>query len=305
MEVDGVRFIDLKTVKASKSFVALYRLLKQEKPHTVFSTTAHINILVSMVAIFIKGTRFIARASNIASELIQYEDTKTRFYEFFTRFSYGVFSQIVCQTKDMQDALVKRYALDANKTTVIHNPLLDTDKIKAENIADTKFRLVVVARFSPEKGLERLIDILAELPPNYSLSMVGIGVQKELITRKIEALNLTSRVEFYGEVRDVQQIMLDHDLLVLSSYTEGFPNVVIEALAVGLPVVSFKVSGIQEIIKEGFNGYIVPQNNLSSFKEKIVEACTNRTWNSQDIKADVYYKFNLNKISKAYEQLIN
>src|SRR5690606_40406937 len=167
------------------------------------------------------------------------------------------------------------------------------------------YKLLVVARFAAEKGLERLIDVMAQLPSNYQLSMAGKGQQRAAIENKVKKLNLTSRVTFLGEIRDVQQVMLEHDLLVLSSFTEGFPNAVIEALAVGLPVVTFKVSGVNEIIKEGFNGYVVPQNDVAGFKEKIIEACTASTWNYKEIKADVYTNFNLNKITQAYEQLIN
>ncbi len=300
-----MRFIDLKTLKASKSFFALYKLLKEEKPHTVFSTMGHVNILVSLVAPLLKSTRFIARASNVPSEQILYEDLKTRFYELFTSVSYKAFNQIICQTKDMESSILDRYGVDANKTLVIHNPLLNNDLVKTETNGVKVYKLLVVARFAAEKGLERLIDVMAQLPSNYQLSMAGKGQQRATIENKVKKLNLTSRVTFLGEIRDVQQVMLEHDLLVLSSFTEGFPNAVIEALAVGLPVVTFKVSGVNEIIKEGFNGYVVPQNDVAGFKEKIIEACTASTWNYKEIKSDVYTNFNLNKITQAYEQLIN
>jgi len=304
-DLNNVRFIDLKTLKASKSFFALYKLLKEEKPHTVFSTMGHVNILVSLVAPLLKSTRFIARASNVPSEQILYEDLKTRFYELFTSVSYKAFNQIICQTKDMESSILDRYGVDANKTLVIHNPLLNNDLVKTETNGVKVYKLLVVARFAAEKGLERLIDVMAQLPSNYQLSMAGKGQQRAAIENKVKKLNLTSRVTFLGEIRDVQQVMLEHDLLVLSSFTEGFPNAVIEALAVGLPVVTFKVSGVNEIIKEGFNGYVVPQNDVAGFKEKIIEACTASTWNYKEIKADVYTNFNLNKITQAYEQLIN
>lgn len=300
-----MRFIDLKTLKASKSFFALYKLLKEEKPHTVFSTMGHVNILVSLVAPLLKSTRFIARASNVPSEQILYEDLKTRFYELFTSVSYKAFNQIICQTKDMESSILDRYGVDANKTLVIHNPLLNNDLVKTETNGVKVYKLLVVARFAAEKGLDRLIDVMAQLPSNYQLSMAGKGQQRAAIENKVKKLNLTSRVTFLGEIRDVQQVMLEHDLLVLSSFTEGFPNAVIEALAVGLPVVTFKVSGVNEIIKEGFNGYVVPQNDVAGFKEKIIEACTASTWNYKEIKSDVYTNFNLNKITQAYEQLIN
>lgn len=302
--IEQVRFIDLQTVKASKSFFSLYRLLKAEKPDVVFSTTDHINILVSFVARFIPKTRFIARASNIPTEQILYDNFKSKFYTHFSKISYSVFHKIVCQTEAMRDDLIKGYSIRTEKAIVIPNPVCQTNLFKETQESKTILKLIVVARFSPEKGLERLIDILATLPDNYHLSMVGIGNLQAKIVQKVTSLNLNSRVQFYGEIQNVQHVLLQHDLMVLSSYTEGFPNVVLEALAVGLPVVSFNVSGIVETIKDGFNGFIVPQNDLLDFKEKVVQACTLTRWDFDEIKNQVLRKFDLGTVSKAYEQLI-
>jgi glycosyltransferase involved in cell wall biosynthesis len=304
-DLDQVRFIDLQTLKASKSFFALYGLLKKEKPYAVFSTTDHINILVALVARFIRATQFIARAANIPSEQILYENFKSKFYALFSKMSYKIFNQIVCQTEDMRLSIMNDYGIEAKKTVVIPNPVLKTKEFKIAKNSSKEFRLVVVARFALEKGLDRLVDILASLPSNYHLSFVGIGVLQDQIIKKVERLNLSSRVKFYGEIKNVQQILAQHDLMVLSSFTEGFPNVVIEAFTVGLPVVAFKVSGVKNIITNGFNGYVVAQNDLTDFKEKIIEACTATAWDFGKIKSDVYEKFDLKKVSKAYEQLIN
>jgi glycosyltransferase involved in cell wall biosynthesis len=99
--------------------------------------------------------------------------------------------------------------------------------------------------------------------------------------------------------------MVQHDLMVLSSHTEGFPNVVLEALTVGLPVVTFRVSGIPGLIVDGFNGYIIQQGDLTDFKDKVIQACTQNTWNAMDIRQNVYQKCSLEKISVQYESLIN
>lgn len=302
-DLEQVRIIDLNTGKASRSFFALYKLFKKEKPYAVFSTMDHVNILISLLARFFTDVIFIARVSNIPTELIRFEGLKTKFYARFSKWSYKVFKRIVCQTEDMRLSLKEMYNINQKQTIVIHNPVLSTIQLK-ENPPTDAYKLVVVARFSPEKGLDRLIDIFSRLPANYYLSMVGIGVLEEEIRNKVKRLNLDKRVKFYGEIMNVPEILVQHDLMVLSSYTEGFPNVVAEALAVGLPVVSFKVSGVKELIRDGFNGYVVVQDDLAGFRSKIIQASIT-SWNYKEIKDEVYRKFNLKKISKEYEQLIN
>lgn len=305
MDLENVRIIDLNTLKASKSFYALYKLLKKEKPDVVFSTTDHINMLVSIVARFFRSTDFIARISNIPSEQKLYDDNKAKFYSLFAKLSYKVFDRIICQTEAMQQAVQNDYSIDEDKTMVIPNPVIKGDWIKTAHNSSKQFRLLLVARFAPEKGLDRLIDIFSTLPSNYHLSMVGKGRLKDEIIKKVENLGLNNRVSFLGEIKNVQEVMTQHDLLVLSSYTEGCPNVVIEALSVGLPVVGFHVSGMKELIIEGFNGFVIQQNDLFGFKEKIIQACESTVWNYKEIKTDVYTKFDLKRVSKAYEELIN
>lgn len=304
-QLDQVRFIDLNTLKASRSFFKLYALLNREKPYAVFSTTDHINILVAFVAKFLAIPRLIARASNIPEEQILHENLKSKFYMRFTRLSYGVYQQIICQTEEMKQSLVSYYGIDSRKMLVIPNPVVKTAAQRQTLSAKNKYHLIVVARFSPEKGLDRLVDILSALPAHYHLSFVGIGLLRKQIERKVKSLRLVDRVTFYGEIKNVLQVLTKHELMVLSSHTEGFPNVILEALSVGLPVVTFKVSGVTGLIKNGFNGYVLPQNDIEGFKEKIIQACTQTEWDPAKIKQDVYQKYALQEISKAYEKLLD
>lgn len=303
-DLDKVRIIDLNTLKASKSFFALYKLLKKEKPNVVFSTTDHINMLISLVARFVKGPKYIARVSNTPSEQILFDDLKTRFYALFSKLNYQVFDKIICQTDRMKQAVLKDYETEPSNTVVIHNPVLKTELLKVNARDIKKIKLLIVARFSPEKGLDRMIDVFANLPSHYELSMVGVGRLKEDIMKKVDEFNLNDRVKFYGQINNVKEVMIEHDLVVLSSHTEGFPNVLIEALSVGLPIVTFQVSGSKELIVDGFNGFVVPQNDLLGFKEKIIQA-TSKVWDHVEIKREVYRKFDLENISKSYEKLIN
>lgn len=302
--LDRVRFIDLKTKKASKSFFSLYSILKKEKPYAVFSTKGHINILVSLVSRFLKIPFLIARASYVPQETRRFEGFKTRFYNRFTRLSYKGYKLIVCQTEEMKQALIKAYRVDPSLMTVIANPVLQSHKIKEPQRETNIYKLLVVSRLSLEKGVERLIDIMADLPDNYHLSLVGVGVLKDKIYKKVKEMNLSSRVRFLGEIRNIDEVMVKHDLLVLTSYTEGFPNVVLEALNVGLPVVSFKVNGVSESVTNGFNGYIVEQGDLKGFKDKVILACTKKHWDAVEIKKNVYQKFALSLITAQYEELI-
>lgn len=305
LDIDQVKFIDLDTPKASKSFIRLYKLLKSEKPFAVFSTSAHINILVSLVAVFLNIPRLIARASNIPQEQQLFEGLKSKFYLLFTRLSYKVYQQIVCQTEEMKQALKHHYGIAENKMVVISNPVKYSKLLCNPPISNEDFKLIAVARLSPEKGLERLLDIMALLPDGYQLSLVGVGKLRNSLQAKVALLGLQNRVAFLGEVKDVQPLLAQHHLMVITSFTEGFPNVVLEALSVGLPVVAFKVSGVAGLVQDGFNGYVLPQGDIIGFRDKIVTSCTKDNWDYVAVKEWVYKNHSLSQISRYYEQLIH
>ncbi|MET3500326.1 glycosyltransferase involved in cell wall biosynthesis [Mucilaginibacter rubeus] len=302
-EIAGIRFLNLKTIKASRSFFKLRKLLKDEKPYAVFSTTDHINILVAFVSMFVKVPNLIARASNNPQQMAQFYGFKSRFYNYFSRFLFVRFNSIVCQSEEMKQSIARFYNINLNKLIVIHNPVIITNAIKPQTQISGLKRLIAVNRLIKEKGLFRLLEVMKALPQNYVLTIAGKGPLMDTLKAEVQNIGLNERVKFIGEIKNVADVISKHDLLVLSSFTEGFPNVVLEALSVGVPVVTFRVGGVNELIREGFNGFIAEQNDLCTLRHQIIRAC-NQTWQHPNIKADIVDRFSLEKIGMEYETLL-
>jgi len=203
----------------------------------------------------------------------------------------------------MKQSFLKEIKITDKKIVVIPNPVLKNEIIKNDTKSEIK-KLIIVARLSKEKGLERLIDILKLLPEDYHLTIAGDGPLFDQVNLQIKNAQLEKRVNVLGQVNNVSNLIANHDLMVLSSYTEGFPNAVLEALGVGLPVVSFRVGGIADLIVENHNGFILEQNDKKGFAEKIIQACT-KPWEHQLIKTDIYKKYELSKVGASYELLLN
>lgn len=301
--IQGIRYIDLKTVKASKSFFKLFRLLKKENPFALFSTNDHINILTGIVSIFLNIPHCIARASNNPQQMRAYLGFKTRFYNFFTRFFFFRFNFIVCQSEEMRQSMAKLYGLNNRKLKVIPNPVLVNGLIRNQQPTGKVKQLIGVGRLVQEKGWLRLLGILKQLPVNYNLTIVGDGPLMEPLKRYAASNGLERRIRFLGEIDNVPAEIVKHDLMVHCSFTEGFPNVVLEALSVGVPVVAFEVGGLNELIRDNFNGFVVEQSNNTKLRARIQTACE-QTWKHQDIKDDINARFNLTSIGQAYESLL-
>jgi glycosyltransferase involved in cell wall biosynthesis len=129
--------------------------------------------------------------------------------------------------------------------------------------APVRLRLVCVARLSAEKGHLLLLDAARALAAegiDFELTLVGDGSMREAIRARAATLGLAGRVRLAGALSgdDVRKEILDARALVLPSLAEGLPVVLMEALALGRPVIATSVGGVPELIESGIDGWLVP-----------------------------------------------
>ena len=162
---------------------------------------------------------------------------------------------------------------------VIGNPIdklnVDFSKIVRENI------IVCVSRLMKSKNHDRLINNFSETQnENWKLVLVGGDHGNDNISQKlkeqIKSLNLEDKVVLVGASKEVNEYLLKSKIFAFTSEREGFPNVVGEAMAAQLPVVSYDcVAGPRDMIDDGINGYLVPVYDDKLFVEKLNHLMTN------------------------------
>jgi glycosyltransferase involved in cell wall biosynthesis len=119
--------------------------------------------------------------------------------------------------------------------------------------------LTFAGRLGPQKALGVALDAIADVP-GVTLAVAGDGPDRREIERRAGALGLEGRVRFLGSVSREQVLRLFRaaDASLLSSSWENFPHTVVEALAVGSPVIATAVGGVPEVVRHGENGLLVP-----------------------------------------------
>ena len=167
---------------------------------------------------------------------------------------------------------------------VIHN-LMDEARIKrlAEEEVDytvdeNKVNLIAVARFHPQKGLDRLIDavhVLDQLSVPVDLCLIGDGVLKDDLVKQVEELSLEDKVHFLGYQLNPYPYIKKSDLFVMTSVFEGYPTITIESLLSGTPVFTTEVSGVKEQLKQEWEGIIV-KNDSAHINNGLIECCTHK-----------------------------
>ncbi len=171
--------------------------------------------------------------------------------------------------------------------------------------------VLYVGRLAPKKGLEYLITAMVHV--DAELTVVGDGSERERLEELAEELGVSTR--FVGEVppEDVDKYYSDAAVFVLPSVEgEGMPNVVLEAMSWGLPVVATDSGGIPSIINDGQNGYLVPMRDVASIRNKLNLLITNPGERDKiGNKATVYVNQNhsweviINNIEYIYYKLIH
>ncbi len=143
-------------------------------------------------------------------------------------------------------------------------------------LSDTKSRnnIIFVGRLDSMKGVDVLIEAFKKLWDeglHAHLDIVGDGPEKNSLQYMVEMMGINDGVSFYGEVQNVMKFMQKADLFVLPSLSEGLSNVILEAMACGLPVVATRVGGNTDLIQDGINGILVDSLSQEQLKGAIKE----------------------------------
>ncbi len=142
--------------------------------------------------------------------------------------------------------------------------------------------ILSIGRLSPEKGFDDLIDVFAEVchtNDSARLKIIGDGPERETLEAKIKRVNLTDKIELCGfkTKPEIESYMLNSSLYVMTSYTESFGLVLVEAESYGLPLLAFNsAQGANEIITDGENGYLIENRDINKMSSKISNLLNNK-----------------------------
>lgn len=307
-----VEIINLGLSRTRYAPLKIFKLLWKQKPDIVFSTLGHLNLVIaSLKHLLPKSIRFIARESSTVS-LHNKNEVYPALFDFLFRTVYKSFDRIVCQSGFMQLDLIQNYNIPAEKTLVINNPVDEDQICQVIGTAPNPFQetdrinFVAVGRLSKEKGFDRLIKAFKYVEDKtIHLSIIGDGVDKDKLVSLAEAEHLTDRISFLGFIPNPYVYMRYAKALIQTSYYEGFPNVVIEANACGVPVIGFRSpGGISEIINNAACGTLVEDGNLAALAQSITQAA-NTEYDRQRIMAYTSERYSLNKVISSYETLFS
>lgn len=246
-----VELIDLDCRRVRYSMIPLLRTIWGRRPDTVISMIGHLNLgLALLKPLLPSGLRLYARETNVVSAILAHHPQNLLWRSGYRRL-YRRFDAVICQSEQMRAELVEEFGLPVERARIIRNPI-DVQlvrKLAAVPLSEQPWRpnvvrLVAVGRLSYEKGLDLLIEALALLDGrSMEVMILGEGPMRPALEARVRQLNLAEKVRFMGFVPNPFQFIARADALILCSRFEAFPNVVLESLACGTPVIATPARG--------------------------------------------------------------
>ena len=290
------RGVNLFSISCSKN--KFNKRLKVKKEYGVFeidSLNLSLKFLISFIILIVKnykkkipvlsfqGNIFAIVASKIIGckifiRLNSHPDLflKSSFKKTIFKFFYKMADRIIVNSKQTQDNLKKQLRLRSN---LIYNEI-DEDEIKAKSKHKIKLKfsnnfpiLISVGRMDENKNHIFLVETFNKLKKNikFNLLIVGSGPQKQMLLKKIQSYNLNHIVKISDYKNNPYPYIKKSHFLILSSFVEGYPNVLLEAGILGKLIISSSCNGSKEIINNGERGYLFNVNKFNELKKILTD----------------------------------
>lgn len=234
------------------------------------------------------------------------ENSKIKMYEMLDKFFLRLADHVVAVSEG-QRAKILALGIKANTVTVIHNAIDLAQAAPARQsflrqelgLPEDAVIVISAGRLSPEKNQAAMINaakLIVTSNANVYFAIFGEGFLRQELEAQIQAKGLTERFLLPGFRSDLQAVMHDIDIFMLPSFTEGLPNVVLEAFAACKPVVATAVGGTPEVVEDGTSGFLVQPHEVAKMADHLLSLIRNpelrRTMgNKGHERAQQYFSF--------------
>lgn len=233
------------------------------------------------------------------------------------RFANRFASHILAVSASCREFLISRESMPPENVTLVENAI-DLRRFTPGEAARSGARASLglpasarvvagVGRLNSQKNFSLFLDIAAQLASRFRdahFLLAGDGPEEKILREKAAALGIAHRVTFSGYVADTRLVYLAADVLLMPSRYEGLPMTLLEAMAMGLPVVASKLDGIAEVIGDGCEGFLVPSNDTALFVERTAALLDDQGLSlriTKNARAKIESHFSVERMTSAVE----
>ena len=242
-----VKVHDLGQPRLRQAWPSLLRWLRSVRPMVVLSTFGYVNLaLLAMRPLLPPGTRIVVRESSTPSLALQRGRVPApALMRIAYRLLYPTADLVLCQHRAMAEEMTARFGVASERVALLPNPV-DSSHLRAQpprREPGRGRRFVAAGRLAPVKGFDRLIDMFAASGADDRLCLFGEGPDRATLEDRVRARGAGDRIRFVGFDPEPWPNFAGADAVLVPSRWEGLPNVALEALACGTPVIATPESG--------------------------------------------------------------
>jgi len=283
----------------------LYKYIKAVKPDIVHTNLFGADTWGRQAAILARVPIIVATEHNINLNESKFKKIIKLFLSKFT-------SRIIAVSQGVKDYSVKTEKISADKIKII-NYGIDLHKFTFRGYQEINspktIKAVCVARLEEQKGHNYLIEAMPAIIkdyPEFTLHLIGAGSLANKLKQQVKDLKLEDKVKFHGQSFDIAKLLPQMDLFILPSLWEGLGIVILEAQAVGLPVLASNIPAVNEVVKNEQTGLLFQPKNSQAIVEAVNHLLANQQL-AKDLVNNAYQQvktdFNVEKMVANYSQL--
>ncbi len=261
----------------------LVSLIRQNKIEVVYSTLEWPNIMARLAKLFCPHLRVVIRESSAVVNVTGQVSVKTWKFKLVDVLLNSLTDTIIVLSTEMKQLVAAYQPFYAKKVKILDNGVIislaraELDELLTNKITRTKFRILAVASMNYyERAFEYLIGAIALLPDSLKqkteLIFAGDGSLRPMYEKQVEELKLTKQIRFLGRI-DTTVLRAEYrraDVFVLCSTAEGAPNVILEAMSFGLPVITTRVGSAVTMVEAEKTGFFIPLRDAQAITAKLV-----------------------------------
>tara|TARA_B100000780_G_scaffold278512_1_gene252265 strand:- start:666 stop:1808 length:1143 start_codon:yes stop_codon:yes gene_type:complete len=286
IEQCGLKFIDIGLERSGKTFLneikyinSLYKELNIINPDVIEFITIKPVIYGALLSRFLNGSEIYAYVSGLG--FLFGNNKKFALGKFFMKSFIYPFAlryksiNIIVENQEDRKIISKISKRRQDDIKVINGVGVDLSEFQNNTSSIKPTKIIIVARLLKDKGIFEFIkiaEILSKKYENLKFTIVGdmdTSNPMSLKQNQVDQINKNASIIFLGRRRDISSLLNASDIFLFPSYREGFPKVLMEAAASGLPAIAFDVAGCRDAIIDNETGYLAPFNNVDILLQKL------------------------------------
>lgn len=264
-----------------KDFILLLKmilLIRKEKPDIIYAYTIKPVIYGSIASSFYRNVKVYSMITGLGYVFVSSggQGFLGKLVSFMYRLALKYNEKVFFQNPDDREFFINKRLVDDQKTVLVNGSGVHLEHYSYEPVITGPIVFLMIARLLEEKGIREYVEaagVVREKYPDARFKLIAWNLShlsSASIEDDLDRWKKEGPAEIYGETDDVRPYIANASVYVLPSYREGTPRTVLEAMAMGRPIITTDVPGCRETVIEGLNGFLVPVKNSRALAEAMI-----------------------------------